>query len=55
VAASEGVFGTIARMRVEPGMQLLKGLDISTILGFLLGFFGFGCNEVRERPDSVET
>jgi hypothetical protein len=34
-------------MRAEPGMQLLRGVDISAILGFLLGFFGFGCNEVK--------
>jgi hypothetical protein len=45
-AAAAGVPETLAKMRAEPGMQLLRGVDISAILGFLLGFFGFGCNEV---------
>lgn len=46
VCACDGVFPTVKRMGGEPGMQLAKGLDVSAILGFLLGFFGFGCNEV---------
>ncbi|KAG5189795.1 mitochondrial carrier domain-containing protein [Tribonema minus] len=49
VCARDGIFPTVQRMGGEPGTQLAKGLDISSILGFLLGFFGFGCNELFKR------
>ncbi|CAM9537158.1 unnamed protein product [Chrysoparadoxa australica] len=46
-----GLLSVIDGMKEEGDLksQLIKGIDISTILGLLLGFFGFGCNELFKR------
>ncbi|CAM9199499.1 unnamed protein product [Phaeothamnion confervicola] len=37
------------KLKAQGGQQVLKGIDVSAVLGFLLGFFGFGCNELFRR------